>query len=126
MDADGQQQEQPSEWNVREYLEECSARTHVTIEERDVHLGVWKYEVVGTTGHKIPVFFLDSNLTENSEWDRTITDNLYGGDPYYRLCQELVLGIGGIRMLRGPWIQQHIDRFHMNEGHSAPTYSRAL
>lgn len=118
LEADGVQLERPVEWNVRECMEECPSRTRVTIEGRDVHLGVWKYDIVGTTGHKIPVFLLDSNLPENSEWDKTITDNLYGGDSHYRLCQEVVLGFGGVRMLRA-LEYKNIDRFHMNEGHSA-------
>ena len=118
LDADGKQQEEAVQWNIREYMEECSTRSRVTIEGRDVHLGVWKYDVVGTTGHTIPVFFLDSKLPENSEWDQSITDNLYGGDSRYRLCQEVLLGVGGIRMLRGLGYC-NIDRFHMNEGHSA-------
>ena len=48
----------------------------------------------------MPVYFLDSDLPENSEWDRTLTHYLYGGDHHYRLCQEVILGIGGVRMLR--------------------------
>ena len=55
---------------------------------------------------------------ENSEWDRTLTDYLYGGDPHYRLCQEVVLGIGGVRMLRALGYDA-ISRFHMNEGHAS-------
>ena len=91
LDVNGGQQEQPVAWSVQEYLEECPARTRVTIEGRNVHIGAWKYDVVGTAGHQIPVFFLDTNLVENHEWDRTITDKLYGGDSHYRLCQEIVL-----------------------------------
>ena len=118
LDAEGKQLESPMEWSVQEYMEECSARTRVTIEGRDVHLRVWKYDVIGTAGHKVPIFLLDSKLPENSDWDRTITDNLYGGDSHYRLCQEVVLGVGGVRILRELGFN-NINRFHMNEGHSA-------
>ena len=66
----------------------------------------------------MPVYFLDSDLPENSEWDRTLTHYLYGGDLHYRLCQEVILGIGGVRMLRALG-QPEIARYHMNEGHSS-------
>jgi starch phosphorylase len=66
----------------------------------------------------VPVYFLDVNLPENSEWDRTLTDFLYGGDQHYRFCQEVILGIGGVRMLRALGYDR-IERFHMNEGHAS-------
>ena len=66
----------------------------------------------------MPVYFLDSDLPENSEWDRTLTHYLYGGDRHYRLCQEVILGIGGVRMLRALG-HREIFRYHMNEGHSS-------
>jgi starch phosphorylase len=64
------------------------------------------------------VLLLDTNVEENDPYDRTITDHLYGGDAHYRLCQEIVLGIGGVRILRALGITSAI-RYHMNEGHSA-------
>jgi starch phosphorylase len=79
---------------------------------------VWRREVVGHDGYRVPVYLLDSDLPENSEWDRTLTYYLYGGDSHYRLCQEVILGIGGLRMLRELGYR-HIERFHMNEGHAA-------
>ena len=75
-------------------------RVTVKIEGRTVQVRAWKYEVRGVTGFVVPVFLLDTDLPENSEWDRTLTDYLYGGDQLYRLCQEIILGIGGVRMLR--------------------------
>ena len=66
----------------------------------------------------MPVYFLDSDLPENSDWDRTLTHYLYGGDRHYRLCQEVILGIGGVRMLRALG-HSEISRYHMNEGHSS-------
>jgi hypothetical protein len=54
----------------------------------------------------------------NDAFDRTLTDHLYGGDERYRLCQEVVLGVGGVRMLRALGYQE-TERFHMNEGHAA-------
>ena len=64
------------------------------------------------------MYLLDTDVHENQPWDRTLTDVLYGGDDHYRLCQEVVLGIGGLRLLRALGYQD-ILRFHMNEGHAA-------
>ena len=118
LDATGWQTEEPVEWVVDDFLEEIPARAKVTIEGRTVNLRAWKYEVVGFGGYIVPVFFLDADLEENSEWDRTLTHYLYGGNQFYRLCQEVILGIGGIRMIQACGYG-NIDRYHMNEGHSS-------
>jgi starch phosphorylase len=65
------------------------------------------------------LYLLDTNLKENSEWARSITSQLYGGDREMRIRQEIVLGIGGVRMLRAIGLQPVV--YHMNEGHSAFT-----
>jgi starch phosphorylase len=72
----------------------------------------------GNLGCKVPVYFLDADLPENSDWDRTLTDFLYGGDQHYRLCQEVILGMGGVRMLRALGYK-NLARFHTNEGHAS-------
>ncbi|MBU1208509.1 MAG: alpha-glucan family phosphorylase [Proteobacteria bacterium] len=118
LEADGWQREEPAAWAVEDFLEEMPQRTWVTVEGRTVHLRSWKYEVKGTGTFTVPVYFLDADLPENSEWDRTLTHSLYGGDEHFRLCQEVILGIGGVRMLRALGYDK-IERFHMNEGHSS-------
>jgi len=118
LDARGWQKEEPAEWNIEDFLKEMLPKTSVMIEGRTVQLRSWKYEVKGIGGFKVPVYFLDADLPENSEWDRTLTHFLYGGDSHYRLCQEVILGIGGVRMLRVLGYDC-IERFHMNEGHSS-------
>jgi len=97
---------------------EMPQRVTVAIEERPVKLRAWMYEVKGPGEFGVPVYFLDADLQGNSEWDRTLTHYLYGGDQHYRLCQEIILGIGGVRMLRALGYQ-NIERFHLNEGHSS-------
>ena len=118
LDARGWQKEEPAEWIIEDFLTEMLPKTSVMIEGRTVQLRSWKYEVKGIGGFKVPVYFLDADLPENSEWDRTLTHFLYGGDSHYRLCQEVILGIGGVRMLRVLGYDC-IERFHMNEGHSS-------
>jgi len=118
LDKTGWQIEEPVEWIVDDFLVELPERASVIIEGRTVMIRAWKYEVKGFTGFTVPIYFLDVDLPENSEWDRTLTHYLYGGDLHYRLCQEVILGIGGVRMLRALG-HDNVKRFHMNEGHSS-------
>ncbi len=118
LDAKGRQIEEPVQWDVDDFLMEMPARISVTLEGRAVQIRAWQYTVKGISGHEVPVYFLDTDLPENDEWDRTLTDSLYGDDLRYRLCQEVILGIGGVRMLQALGYDR-IARFHLNEGHSA-------
>ena len=118
LDSSGWQTEEPVEWSVDDFLEEMPQRVPVTLEGRRVFIRCWKYRVFGIGGFGVPVYLLDTDLPENSEWDRTLTHYLYGGNQRYRLCQEVVLGMGGVRMLRALGYES-IKKFHMNEGHSS-------
>ncbi len=89
----------------------------VQIEGREVHVQAWQYNVKSLTSGSIPVFFLDTDVVNNAPQDREITAQLYGGDLAYRLKQEIVLGLGGVRMLREMGFE--IKKYHMNEGHAA-------
>ena len=118
LDPTGWQTEEAVGWDVQKFCQELPARVQVSIEGRPVHLRAWRYTVNGISGHAVPVVLLDADLPENSEWDRALTHHLYGGDFHYRLCQEIILGMGGVRMLRA--LDYHdVRRFHMNEGHAA-------
>jgi glycogen phosphorylase len=118
FDALGWQVEEPVHWNVEQFLTEMPARATLSIESRKLSMRCWKYQVQGVGGYFVPVYLLDTDLPENSDWDRKLTSVLYGGDSHYRLCQEVVLGIGGVRMLRALGYER-LDRFHMNEGHAS-------
>ena len=115
---DGSQAEEPVAWHVEDFLTEESARASVPVENRRLELRCWRYSVKGVHGFEVPVYFLDADLPSNTEFDRNLTGSLYGGDSYYRLCQEVVLGVGGVRMLRALGYND-LTRFHMNEGHAA-------
>lgn len=118
----GIQHENPVQWNKNEFLKPLDPKVKVQIEGRDIWIQAWKYTVYGNNG-KVPVLFLSTNLPENSDWDKEITQNLYGRDRWYRLCQEIILGIGGVKMLRALGYDtedgQPVAKYHMNEGHSA-------
>jgi starch phosphorylase len=115
---DGTQTEEPVTWRVEDFLEEEDARVTVPLENRRVELRAWRYTVKGVRGFEVPIYFLDADLASNAEADRNLTGSLYGGDAYYRLCQEVLLGIGGVRMLRALGYNE-LTRYHMNEGHAA-------
>jgi glycogen phosphorylase len=87
------------------------------IEDRPVMVRAWRYDLEGVTGHNIPIYLLDTDVPQNDPRDRTLTDHLYGGDTDYRLRQEAVLGIGGVRMLAA--LNYDVNVYHMNEGHAA-------
>jgi starch phosphorylase len=118
IDGDGGQRALPAAWRPESRLKPLEPRVKVTIANAPVTVRAWEYRVRGENGHEVPVYLLDTDLPENAPAMRRLTDHLYGGDDRYRLCQEIVLGIGGVRMLRALGYQR-IDRFHMNEGHAA-------
>jgi glycogen phosphorylase len=117
IDAAGRQAEAPDPWQPEHWTEPLPAKVSVAIDGRTVWIAGWLYIVEGIGGGRQPVILLDTDLQENREDDRTITHSLYGGDQVYRLCQEIVLGIGGIRMLEA--LHFDIRAYHLNEGHSA-------
>lgn len=118
LEADGWQREEPTSWAFEELLQEESPRVRVLVEGRTVQLRAWRYDVKGVGGYTAPIYFLDADLPENSEWDRGLTQSLYGGDDHYRISQEMILGIGGVEMLRALGYKD-INTFHLNEGHAA-------
>jgi glycogen phosphorylase len=117
LDADGTQTEDAQAWSPEARLPQEEPRVIVTIEGRPVHVRAWRYDMEGVTGHTIPIYMLDTDLESNDPHDRTLTDCLYGGDTNYRLAQEIVLGVGGLRMLDA--LGYDISVYHMNEGHAA-------
>lgn len=84
----------------------------VTMRGRTVYARVWRADV----GH-VPLYLLDTNVPENDPIDRLVTGHLYGGDRETRLVQEMMLGMGGVRLLHKLGIEPAV--FHLNEGHSA-------
>jgi starch phosphorylase len=118
LDAAGQQTESAEDWHPEDVLDALDARIAVEIDGRTVQVRAWRYQVHGLNGHVVPVYLLDTNLPENSEWDRTLTDYLYGGDSHYRLAQEIVLGMGGAAILRAIGYEDDLQ-YHINEGHAA-------
>lgn len=114
--VDGRQQEEVFRWKPEDILEEMPQRAYVPIEGRTVHIRAYRLFLTGIRGHRVPIYYLDTDVPENEPQDRAITRALYAGDSDHRIRQEAVLGIGGRRMLRA--VTHDCVCFHMNEGHA--------
>lgn len=117
IDSNGRQIEHPDSWEPSRWATPLEAKIAVPIESRAVWISGWLYLLEGHMGGRKPVILLDTDLDENQSDDRKITHYIYGGDEAYRLKQEIVLGIGGVRMLQA--LGFNVRQYHMNEGHSA-------
>ena len=117
LDLKGVQSEEVQQWNPSDFCIEEPARVTVSVEDRIVTVRCWRYDLIGRSGHVVPIYLLDTDLEGNSGWDRGLTDHLYGGDTNYRLQQEIVLGMGGARMANA--LGHRVNVHHMNEGHAA-------
>lgn len=117
ISSDGRQVEYPIDWDPAKFMVRLSKMVKVQIEGRDVSIQAWCYRVQSIAGGQVDVLYLDTDVKENAVEDREITAFLYGGDVHYRIKQEIVLGIGGVRMLHA--LGFHIKKYHMNEGHAS-------
>lgn len=117
LDGDGRQTEQPDWWEPERWCVPLHAMVAVDIANNPVWIRPWLYIHTCPHGHQIPILLLDTDLEQNSGENRTLTHHLYGGDDAYRLKQEIVLGMGGFRVLRALGFDLHT--YHLNEGHAA-------
>lgn len=118
LDESGNQQELPTSWDPSCFAQLLPVQIQIPIESRSVTVRAWQYDIAGSSGFTVPLILLDTNVEENSPSDKELTGWLYGGDDRYRIAQEIVLGMGGMRMLQALGYTE-IERFHMNEGHAA-------
>jgi len=118
LTGDGHQLEAPVQWSPEGLLESLDETVTIELDARPVVVRAWRYWIVGCTGHRVPVLFLDTDTAENDKRDRSITDQLYSGDRSHRLRQEAVLGLGGPAFLDRLGLLG-TPTFHMNEGHSS-------
>jgi starch phosphorylase len=117
LDVNGVQTEEDQPWDLESKLAPEDPVVTVFIEGRPVAIRAWRYDMAGVTGHTIPIYLLDTDFEQKDPRDRELTDHLYGGDSDYRLRQEMVLGIGGTRVLEALCYRPQV--YHMNEGHAA-------
>ncbi|MGA8536368.1 MAG: alpha-glucan family phosphorylase [Thermoplasmata archaeon] len=117
IDRNGRQFERPDRWDPERWCQSLPIMVALQIEGRSVWIRPWLTVLSGHEGFQIPILLLDTDVAQNSKKDRTLTDSLYGGDATFRLKQEIVLGLGGLRLLRALGFDLHT--FHMNEGHAS-------
>ena len=117
IDAQGRQVEEPDFWDPAKYCQPLDALVAVWIEGRQVWIRPWLYVQSCPLSQQVPILLLDTDLEQNDPQDREITHFLYGDGDNYRLKQEIVLGVGGIRALRA--LGFDIRTYHLNEGHAA-------
>jgi len=118
IDEKGWQHEENAIWDYHSKLRKLENYARVKIEGQSIRIETWEYEIIGKYGHRIPVYFLDTNLPENPDYVRNLNQYLYGGDEHDRLCQEVILGIGGVRILRDIGFNNG-QVYHLNEGHAS-------
>ena len=117
LDRDGVQSEESAPWDPGQGLERLETEAVIQIEGRPVRVGGWRFLIQGASS-AVPLILLDTDRPGNSDTDRRLTGRLFGGDDRYRLCQEVVLGIGGVAFLAALGLES-IETYHMNEGHAA-------
>lgn len=117
LDPFGRQIEHPDPWSIEKFLTKIDKKISIILEGKTVYITAWLYIIESTTGGRVPIIFLDTDVPENDPENRNLTHFLYGGDLSYRLKQEAILGIGGVRMLEELGFE--IRKYHMNEGHSS-------
>ena len=117
LTLEGRQVEHSYPWEPPKFVQLLPAEVEVQIQRKDVRVKAWLHTVKSQTGGVVPVYFLDTDVEGNDPEDREITSFLYGGDERYRIKQEIILGIGGVRMLETLGVD--VRKYHLNEGHSS-------
>lgn len=115
---DGSQLFVTVDWQRLDQLTKLPNQVRITLAGTEVIVGCWRYDIVGFSGHVVPVYLLDTNFPENLEWVRNLTHNLYAGTTETRLGQEALLAVAGVKMLRELEIND-ITTYHLNEGHTS-------
>lgn len=117
LDEHGNQKEEDDRWDYTQ-LKSVGEKVVVQISGRDVIIQAWTTDITSSDGYSVPIIFLDTNVDGNSDYDRTISQHLYHGDHSFRIAQEIVLGIGGLKMLTDLGYDK-IVHYHLNEGHAS-------
>lgn len=118
ISPEGNQVEKSIRWDFLEGFKKLPERIKVPVQGKEITVCALEYDVIGATGHIIPVILLDVDQPENEPWQRNLIRTLYDSNKFTRIVQEMILGIGGIRILEALGYQ-NIQTHHLNEGHSA-------
>ena len=115
----GEQKEKEIEWNFFYEFVKVDNPIKIKIENKEVLVSAWRYQVIGQSGHIIPVYLLTTDLEGNEEWMKKMTGSLYDSTSRWnRIVQEIILGIGGVKLLKAQGYN-NLEVYHLNEGHGS-------
>ncbi len=118
IDPSGYQTEREIRWEFSSEFDKVPVTISLPLQDKQFYVSAWQYNVIGQTGHVIPVYLLDTNISSNEPWQRQFTHVLYDATPFQRLVQEMILGMGGVKLLEALGYK-NMKTYHMNEGHAA-------
>jgi len=115
----GEQKEKEIEWNFFYEFEKVDNPIRIKIENKEVLVSAWRYQVNGQSGHVIPVYLLTTDVEGNEDWMKKMTGSLYDSTSRWnRIVQEMILGIGGVKLLKSQGYG-NIEVYNLNEGHGS-------
>jgi starch phosphorylase len=115
----GEQKEKEIEWNFFYEFERVPDPITIKIEKKDVKVSAWQYNVIGQSGHVLPIYLLTTDIEGNEDWMKNMTGSLYDSTSRWnRIVQEMILGIGGVKLLKSLGYN-NIKTYHLNEGHGS-------
>ena len=115
IDDEGNQTESFGTIDPADHLIDTGLDITLPLDGGTLYAKIWKVEVVGVTGHIVPVYFMDTHHPKNSDYHQSMGARLYGGNDDVRIRQEYLLGVGGVRLLN--MLQKDFIGLHLNEGH---------
>ncbi len=115
----GEQKEKEIEWSFFYEFEKIGKPITIKIENKEVKVSAWLYRVIGQSGHVLPIYLLTTDIDGNEDWMKNMTGSLYDSTSRWnRIVQEMILGIGGVKLLRAMGYN-NIETYHLNEGHGS-------
>ena len=115
----GEQKEKEIEWSFFYEFEKVEKPITLKIENKEVKISAWLYRVIGQSGHVLPIYLLTTDIDGNEDWMKKMTGSLYDSTSRWnRIVQEMILGIGGVKLLRSMGYN-NIETYHLNEGHGS-------
>ncbi|MFX1293890.1 MAG: alpha-glucan family phosphorylase [Promethearchaeota archaeon] len=119
IDHNGSQFDKRLRWEFTDEFYRSEKTVVIKVYGKPLKVQCWRYDILGKTGHKIPIYLLETNVDGNEDWMRDLTRMLYDSQrPEIRLMQEMVLGIAGVKTLDLHKLE-NLETYHMNEGHAA-------
>ena len=115
IDANGVQTESFPEFDPNEHVSKTKIVLKLYLDGQPLSAYVWKADIVGQSGHIVPVYFIDTRHPANSSEHQELSSRLYGGDDEVRIRQEYVLGVGGVQLF--DYLDSELHGLHLNEGH---------